>query len=101
MPNSFSSDPDKTAASGREAHMTAISDEELDLVAGGRQFVFRGEGFQRDSWFVTFMTKLMIQGNLRQALSRPLDANAQELTVEGRRYSVWQIGETVYVEEVR
>ena len=100
MSVSVSFDPGKAGVPGPDHHMDAISDEELDLIAGGRQFVFRGEGFQRDSWFVSFMTKLLIQGNVRQALARPLDATAQELSVEGRRYRVWQVGETVYVEEV-
>ena len=79
--------------------MEAMEDDELDLVAGGQEFVFSGEGFQKNSWFVTFLTKMLIQGRLRRDLARPLDAVPQEITVEGRRYRVWQSGSTVYVEE--
>ena len=78
-------------------YLEAVGDDELGLVAGGQEFVFRGDGFQRDSWFVTFMLKRLIQDSVRQELS--LGATPQELSVEGRRYRVWQIGETVYVEE--
>ncbi|MCR5576838.1 MAG: hypothetical protein K6F56_07510 [Oscillospiraceae bacterium] len=78
--------------------MEAVDDDALVRIAGGQQYVFLGDSFRRDSWFVTFMTKLMIQGSVRQELSRPLDAVPQDLTVEGRRYRVWQLGETVYVE---
>lgn len=80
--------------------MDSVSDEDLDLISGGQEYVFLGDSFRRDSWFVTFMTKLMIQGSVRQDLARPLDGTPQELTVEGRRYRVWQVGETVYVESV-
>ena len=78
--------------------MEAVADDELERVAGGQNYVFLGDSFRRDSWFVTFMTKLLIQGSVRQELARPLDATPQELTVEGRRYRVWKTGENVYVE---
>ena len=78
-----------------------IGDDTLDLIAGGRQFVFKGEGFERDSWFVSFLTKLMLQGSISQAAARPLDAGPQEISFEGRKYHVSQIGNTVYVEELR
>ena len=76
-----------------------LADEAMGLVSGGQQFVFRGEGFQRDSWFVNFLTKRLIQDGVKQGLTRPLDAAPQELSVEGRIYRVWQIGGTIYVEE--
>lgn len=96
--------PPKTedgALHGQGRYMAAVDDDELGLVAGGQQYVFRGEGFQRDSWFVTFMLKRMIQDSIRQQdLTRSLDAAPQELRVEGRVFRVWQTGETVFVEEV-
>ena len=98
MSVSMSFKPTGDNAMEMQLRMDAVPDEELDRVAGGQQYVFLGDSFRRDSWFVTFMTKLLIQGSVRQELARPLDASPQELTVEGRRYRVWQLGETVYVE---
>ncbi len=89
--------PDLESVAGS---MTAMGDNELGLVAGGQQFVFKGEGFNRDSWFVSFMTKLLIQGSIRQEFGRSLDETPQEITVEGRRYRVTQLGNTIYVEEL-
>lgn len=80
--------------------MQAAADDELSLVAGGQQYVFLGDSFRRDSWFVTLMTKLMIQGSVRQDLNRPLDETPQILTVEGRSYNVWTRGDTVYVQAI-
>ena len=75
-----------------------MSDEELTNVAGGLQYVFKGESFSRDSWFVTFMTKRMIQDSIRQQYGQDLGATPVEVVVEGRVYLVSQIGNTVYVE---
>lgn len=91
MPKSFDTPADNQG-------VRAIADNEMDMIIGGTQFVFRGDGFQRDSWFVTTLTKLMIQGRIREDMSLPLDSTPQEVTIEGRRYRVWQVGETVYVE---
>ena len=98
MSVSMTAKPADGNALNADSRMEAVGDDELVRIAGGQQYVFLGDSFRRDSWFVTFMTKLMIQGSVRQELSRPLDAVPQELTVEGRRYRVWQLGETVYVE---
>ena len=91
MPKSFDTPADNQG-------VRAIADNEMDMIIGGTQCVFRGDGFQRDSWFVTALTKLMIQGRIREDMSLPLDSPPQEVTIEGRRYRVWQVGETVYVE---
>ena len=101
MPVPIPSKTEDGALPGQGRYMEAVGDDELGLVAGGQQFIFRGEGFQRDSWFVTFMLKRMIQDSVRQQdLTRTLDAVPQELRVEGRVFRVWQTGETVFVEEV-
>ena len=61
MPDPIPSNTDDGSLHGQGRYMAAVDDDELGLVAGGQQYVFRGEGFQRDSWFVTFMLKRMIQ----------------------------------------
>lgn len=91
MPNNLSAEA--------AANDFAMSDEELDRVSGGVNYVFRGESFQRDSWFVSFLTRQLIQSSLRQGLSAPLNETPQAISVQGRKYQVWQQGETVYVEE--
>ena len=91
MPNDFENP--------NEQGLEAITDDELDVISGGTQFVFRGNGFQRNSWFVTSLTKLMIQGHIRDEMSLPLGSGTKEITIEGRRYRVWQVDNTVYVEE--
>ena len=77
----------------------AMSDDDLASVAGGQRIVFKGEGFARDSWFVSFMTKRIIQDSIRRELGRTMDAVPQEIVVEGRRYLVSQTGDTIFVEE--
>ena len=89
-----------TDAPEKERSPKVMEDEELQLVSGGQQFVFRGDSFSRDSWFVAFMIKLLIQGNIRQEFGKALDSTPQEITVEGRTYRVSQLGNTIYVEEV-
>ena len=78
MPVPIPSKTEDGALPGQGRYMEAVGDDELGLVAGGQQFIFRGEGFQRDSWFVTFMLKRMIQDSVRQQdLTRTLDAAPQ------------------------
>ena len=99
MPNNAKHSDSENGTARTPAHgLSALPDDELEQVAGGQDIVFKGDEFHRDSWFVTFLTKQMIQFSIRQELSRPLDATPQEITIEGRKYRVWQVGETAYVE---
>jgi hypothetical protein len=77
--------------------MRALEDEELSAVSGGAEVVFQ-EGVNRDSWFVSIITRQMVQNSIRSYLSAPEQTVPDVITVGDRRYRVRQVGETYYVE---
>lgn len=81
--------------------ISALSDEELDSVIGGYQVVFRDSGMNRDSWFVSYMTRRMVQDSIRQEMDRAPGTAPGEISVRGRAYSLTQVGDSIYVEEKR
>ena len=72
-----------------EQTMNILNDEELGSVVGGYQVVFSDTGLNRDSWFVSYLTRRMVQDSIRQ----------EEISVRGRAYSLTQVGDNIYVEE--
>ena len=81
--------------------VSALSDEELDSVIGGYQVVFRDMDMNRDSWFVSYMTRRMVQDSIRQEMDRTPGSAPGEINVRGRAYSLTQVGESIYVDEKR
>ena len=75
-----------------------ISDEALDAVSGGYEVVFQEEGVNRDSWFVSIVTRQMVQNSIRNYLNGPEQAVPDIITVGDRRYRVRRTGETYFVE---
>ena len=78
----------------------AISDEELASVAGGYQVFFPENGVNRDSWFVSLMTRRMIQDSIRRELASSSHTVPEEIQVGERRFRVKQVGDSYYVEEI-
>ena len=76
----------------------AMDDEELEAVAGGVDVVFQDGGVNRDSWFVSLVTRQMVQNSIRNYLSAPGRTVPDVIQVGDRRFRVRQTGETYYVE---
>ena len=83
----------------RTAVPEALSDDELDSVLGGYQVVFQDTGVNRDSWFVSYMTRRMVQDSIRQELGSSQGVLPGEITVRGRSFLLNQVGDNIYVEE--
>ena len=83
----------------RTAVPEALSDDELDSVLGGYQVVFQDTGVNRDSWFVSYMTRRMVQDSIRQELGSSQGVLPGEITVRGRSFLLNQDGDNIYVEE--
>lgn len=83
----------------RTAVPEALSDDELDSVLGGYQVVFQDTGVNRDSWFVSYMTRRMVQDSIRQELGSSQGVLPGEITVRGRSFLLNQVGDSIYVEE--
>ena len=77
----------------------ALSDDELDSVLGGYQVVFQDTGVNRDSWFVSYMTRRMVQDSIRQEFGSSQGVLPGEITVRGRSFLLNQVGDNIYVEE--
>ena len=74
-----------------------LSDEELDSVAGGFDVVFR-DGLNRDSWFVSYMTRRMVQDSINRQMAAGQGVLPGEISVRGRTFRVTQVGEQIVVE---
>ena len=74
-----------------------MDDEELSAVSGGYEVVFQ-EGASRDSWFVSLVTRQMVQNSIRGYLNGPEKAVPEVIAVGDRRFRVRQTGETYYIE---
>ena len=83
----------------RTAVPEALSDDELDSVLGGYQVVFQDTGVNRDSWFVSYMTRRMVQDSIRQEFGSSQGVLPGEITVRGRSFLLNQVGDSIYVEE--
>ena len=83
----------------RSAVPEALSDDELDSVLGGYQVVFQDIGVNRDSWFVSYMTRRMVQDSIRQELGSSQGVLPGEITIRGRSFLLNQVGDNIYVEE--
>ena len=83
----------------RTAVPEALSDDELDSVLGGYQVVFQDTGVNRDSWFVSYMTRRMVQDSIRQEFGSSQGVLPGEITVRGRSFLLNQVGDNIYVEE--
>ena len=81
------------------AVLEALSDDELDSVLGGYQVVFQDTGVNRDSWFVSYMTRRMVPDSIRQELGSSQGVLPGEITIRGRSFFLNQIGDSIYVEE--
>ncbi len=78
------------------AQAAPLSDEELEGVGGGFDVIFQGDGVNRDSWFVSIVTRQMVQSSIKNYA----DAGAvpEIIQVGDRRFHVRTVGETYYVE---
>ncbi len=83
----LSSAPDR--ASGGK---TALSDEELDNVAGGR-ILFNNDGVNRNSWFVSLLSMLMAQDAAQGASATASGPLPREISIDGKTYRILRIGE--------
>ena len=83
----------------RSAVPEALSDDELDSVLGGYQVVFQDTGVNRDSWFVSYMTRRMVQDSIRQELGSSQGVLPGEINVRGRSFLLNQVGDNIFVEE--
>ena len=83
----------------RSAVPEALSDDELDSVLGGYQVVFQDTGVNRDSWFVSYMTRRMVQDSIRQELGSSQGVLPGEITIRGRSFLLNRVGDNIYVEE--
>ncbi len=78
----------------------ALDDAALAAVGGGYDVVFRDDGVNRDSWFVSIMTRRMVADSIRRELAAG-GAVPEQILVGGRSFRVSHSGETYYVEEIR
>lgn len=83
----------------RAAAPKALSDDELDSVIGGYQVVFQDSGVNRDSWFVSYMTRRMVHDSIRQELGASQGVLPGEITIRGRSFLLNQVGDSIYVQE--
>lgn len=69
--------------------LSALDDESLELVAGGRTLFGEGD-LNRNSWFVSLISMLMAQD-----ANRPAQANEtpRQITVGGKVYRVLRVRE--------
>ncbi len=81
-------------------NLYALDDSDLEDVSGGAQVVFDGEGVNRDSWFVSFLTRRMIENRIRREMELRPGVVPEEIEIEGRKFKVISVGETIHVEEV-
>ena len=75
-----------------------MDDEELAAVGGGFDVVFQEGGANRDSWFVSLVTRQMVQNSIRTYLPSPGQRVPDTIQVGDRRFHVRQQGETYLVE---
>lgn len=71
----------------KPAGKTALADDELENVAGGR-ILFNQNGVNRNSWFVSILSMLMAQDAARPAKANELSPLQREISIDGKRYRV-------------
>ena len=90
---------DSEKEKNRTSEPEALSDDELDSVLGGYQVVFQDSGVNRDSWFVSYMTRRMVQDSIRQEMGSSQGVLPGEITIRGRSFLLNQEGDNIYVQE--
>lgn len=81
-----------------DAPLQPLEDDALDAVSGGYDVVFQDNGVNRDSWFVSLVTRRMIQNSIRSYLASGDGSVPEIITVGDRRFRVRKVGENYYVE---
>ena len=76
----------------KPAGKTAVDDDELENVAGGR-ILFNQNGVNRNSWFVSLLSMLMAQDAARPQKANELSPLQREISIDGKRYRVLRISE--------
>ena len=76
----------------KPAGKTALEDEELENVAGGR-ILFNQNGVNRNSWFVSLLSMLMAQDAARPEKANELSPLQREISIDGKRYRVLRVAE--------
>ena len=74
----------------------ALNDDELDSVTGGYNVVF-GDGLDRDSWFVSYVTRRMVRDSISREMTAGQGTVPDEITVRGRRFLLSRNGEQIVV----
>lgn len=75
--------------------MTALSENELDAVTGGYNIVFSDDSLNRDSWFVSYVTRRMVQDSINTQLGTAQSGIPDEITVRGRRFALNRVGDQI------
>ncbi len=75
--------------------MAPLSDAELDAVTGGYNIVFSDEDLNRDSWFVSYVTRRMVQDSIDRQYGAAQSGIPDEITVRGRRFALNQVGDQI------
>lgn len=78
----------------------ALDDSVLESVSGGYRVMFDEEGVNRDSWFVSLLTRRLIENKIRRELEMRPGNIPSEIEIEGRRFRVTPVGEDFHVEEL-
>ena len=81
-------------------NLYALDDSDLEDVSGGSQVVFDDAGVNRDSWFVSLLTRRMIENRIRREMDLKPGVVPEQIEIEGRKFKVISVGETIHVEEV-
>ena len=80
--------------------IVALTDDELGSIGGGYQVIFGSAGGNRDSWFVSYMTRRMIQDSIRKEMDASQGIAPGEISVRGRAYRLTQVGDRIFVDEM-
>jgi hypothetical protein len=84
----------------KNTDMYLLDDSDLEAVGGGYRVVFDEEGVNRDSWFVSFLTRRLIENKIRRELEMRPGNIPSEIEIEGRRFRVTSVGEDYHIEEL-
>ncbi|MBQ6048528.1 MAG: hypothetical protein IJL40_04285 [Oscillospiraceae bacterium] len=84
----------------KNTDMYLLDDSDLEAVGGGYRVMFDEEGLNRDSWFVSLLTRRLIENKIRRELEMRPGNIPSEIEIEGRRFRVTPVGEDFHVEEL-
>jgi len=77
-----------------------LEDSVLESVGGGYRVMFDEEGLNRDSWFVSLLTRRLIENRIRHELDLTPGDMPSVIEIEGRKFRVIPDGENYRVEEL-